>query len=633
MSDAQGINRIWLLILLGISLVYLMFEWAFNAFLVDQVYSFDKDVNFTNIEVRGRFLAATGFSLLLVKGCLPKITVGIKRIALTVLLIAIGFPAAYFGQKALVETLVNSTTAQERMEAQYLLLLKRGLSSGAVQFDGLEFTQEELESVSAKTFVASMGFMTFFSVDFVDRLRGKVDTILNTVADHEAHRALPDVYKEYQPVQKKIKTLYKDYIDAMQKREDEIVLMKRDGARAWQDYYQNLSETYQEQKEKLSKHELDVMTSDFMVLFAQYQKGLRTCHGSGCKKYHDQYRDAVMEAFNDYVEPSSWCLPAQKKKVVLRQGFVMVEREVVGAPICDPLPFDHVHAKILNVVGAAVTWADFIKSDRSIERARARLKEEGLEMPDDWVLDSQEQFISAYEREGIDTINTQIQKEMQDQFKAILPFDLDAQTFVAHPELQRVLKDDFGLDQDDPDIRINMTLQDILNDYLLPKAREQAQNDKDDLEQKAQAFGDGNAREADGKTFVRILLIPPIAMLFSLFFSAANLIEVIAGLCKFNPRISGGLRHGFQIILLCILVFLPVLIPSPITNKASFKYFYNETSETISPAISYASRWMITVQPILYPVGSVSSMVTDRVAPIILKTDEQDRTFTTKAGD
>ena len=155
----------------------------------------------------------------------------------------------------------------------------------------------------------------------------------------------------------------------------------------------------------------------------------------------------------------------------------------------------------------------------------------------------------------------------------------------------------------------------------------------DDLEEKAQAFADGNAREEDGKTFVRILLIPPVAMLFSLFFSAANLIEVLAGLCKFNPRISGALRHGFQMVLLGILVCLPVLMPSPITQKNSFKYFYDKTSETISPSISYASRWMITLQPILYPVGSASSVVTDRIAPINLKTDDQDDIFLNKAGD
>lgn len=622
MNIIKSIDRFWLLILLGVSVVYLLFEWSFNAFLVDQVYSFDQDVNFRNIEVRGRILAATGFSLLLVKAILPRLSLGPRRMFLALCAVAVGFPFAYFGQKALVEHLVNRTTAQERLEAQYLMLLKRGLSGGALQLEGLDFDKDEIKQVSVKTFVASIGFMTFFSPDFAHRLRSQVDVVLEAVANHEAHKAQPKVFDEYLDLQAKIRDYFDDYVNAMQEREDEIAKAENNAQEDWQEYYKKLGEQYQEQRELSAKYKLDLITSEFIDKFAIYQEKLLKCNGKSCDEFHAEYKKAIQEYFDRDIDPEYWCVDGGTRTVIERQGFVNVEREVPLSPVCDPLPFDHVQNKIIEMIGAAQDWGAFVTNQAVIDKAREKLGEEGLIMPEAWRVDDKDAFMSAYMNKATIEIDDAVQDKMREKFDATLGFDLNADSFIADPELQKRIKKEFGLEDSDPDLKLNMDARQILDDYLLPKAREKARDDKQKLDATAESFADGQENEKQGKVFVRVLLIPPVAMLFSLFFSAANLIEVIAGLTKFNPRISPTLRHGFQGVLILGLLMLPVLNPSPITQKASYQYFYDQTAETLSPMISYASRWMITAQPILYPVGKAASLVVDRIAPIELRKKE-----------
>ena len=128
MSDGANKRIPWLrwgAALVVLQAVYLVLELAFNARLVDSVSVASGDY-FEYLAHVGRLLSGAGCTLF-VFGLLQKWRTRspILRVGAHVMAAAIAFPTIYHGQEMLIDSLADSSSAEQRVHAQYIALLKR----------------------------------------------------------------------------------------------------------------------------------------------------------------------------------------------------------------------------------------------------------------------------------------------------------------------------------------------------------------------------------------------------------------------------------------------------------------------------------------------------------------------------
>ena len=150
------------------------------------------------------------------------------------------------------------------------------------------------------------------------------------------------------------------------------------------------------------------------------------------------------------------------------------------------------------------------------------------------------------------------------------------------PKVQRVLKDklELNLSYIDPD----MTKAEFLSLVIKPRFRKQLLKERD------RWLSDSISTE-DGHRALRAVVVHPIALGFSLFFSMLNAVGLLAALArlKFGKTFS----HSLYAVGLVLAVTLPLVIPSA-------DYGMNQFISVIRDDLGMATQWVMTVEPLIY---------------------------------
>ena len=113
----------------------------------------------------------------------------------------------------------------------------------------------------------------------------------------------------------------------------------------------------------------------------------------------------------------------------------------------------------------------------------------------------------------------------------------------------------------------------------------------DDSFKGAQALGSGGSAEAEGEKYARAVLVPPVAIAFSLFFAIVNVLLLgltSAGLSGMRLVKWGGISAG--VILLAPLILGP---------------------RTLLPGLGgFATKWVVTVEGWIYPLAKFFTYMT-----------------------
>lgn len=160
----------WVILL---TLVYLCFELAFNARLLDVVGGHADTHQIEHIERFGRSLSGTAAALLMLQwlirwhnktqGARPSLLLG------TLLLFATGL-TVYFSLKFLVDHLVDASSAERRQTSQNIVLVQQALVRGQVELDGLTDNPELFKQPAGKAFLAQFPWMA----SSIDRIEDKI---------------------------------------------------------------------------------------------------------------------------------------------------------------------------------------------------------------------------------------------------------------------------------------------------------------------------------------------------------------------------------------------------------------------------------------------------------------------------
>jgi len=605
--------RYWVISLLVAQAVYLIFEFSFNSRLVDSIMVSDASY-FDHLSFIGRCISGVGFTLV----CYAAIHYRADRAwwktaSILMVTVLLAFPTMFFGQEKLINYFVDQSSAEQRMHAQYLMLLKKGLANNAVVLKGIDYKKEDLERPAIKTFISSLGFMVFFTPDYIQTVMRNSDQILEHIARQKANKELDKSYPAYLDARKKVEKSMAQYNQANSAYVKKLNQVPQQADNIWRDVFSELQNQWADIQKRSNR---DMIEDNLDALYdglEQYAYGIQSCQKRTfgrdicLNKVTEIYQQKMQQSFGRSVEFTYWCRKIPGKMEYVMQGDNYVKKMQPDRLDCDHIARDdfmrHKMLQLKGIDGAYFdSWAAFLGSKRVADSVRKKLAEKGIHVPESYRIHGRSGFVRGVSSELIPQLKSGFMKQAgKDMGEAIAPM-LDRQHFLALPLIQQPLKQALHLDSSHPPVALNLSEVQFRDQILVPAISKELEKERSRLLSSSGQFADGAKKEAEGKQYVRSILVPPVAMGFSMFFALLNLSGVVAALCL----LAGGRRiwvNSARAAFLAAVVALPLVFSGQIAQTKTFQSIVHETQQATTPALGKFIVWIGNLQPVIYPIG------------------------------
>lgn len=603
----------WLWLLFVLNIAYLIYELAFNSRLVDASVARLSSFDIRALELEGRILSGIGLSLLLLRLITLKnkqTKMFIKQVALA---IAIGFPVMFFGQRVLVDVLIDRTSAEQRMDAQHLLLMKRGLATNSLQLEDIAFDEEDLDSPHTRSFLSVLGLMTFVSPAFVDELKAEADRIIHQVATNEASKELPESYQAYETLQDSIRRAWEAYTTVSDNYWAAQQEISTHAEQAWREVQEGLLSQWQDSQVEGSEEAFTRQVLTLQRSLVTYFRARQRCEEGRFRdecivRVEEIYREEVVDNLGQYIAPTDWCYAPQVVTQNVRRGnrFVTEQRTVQR---CEDLSYEHLNEKLATALGAPASYGQFVASEEVAANVREEMLARDIALPGEWRANDRDLFLETLIAEQAHEIGQHAEQLMQQELGVSLPLDLDADAFIASQPIQDQLHEALQPRDEQMVIALNLTPEQFRDQILLPSYLAYADAERQRLYADAQLLANGQPREEEGKQYVRALIVPPIAMGFSLFFALVNAIGLAASVPVLMGFKRRWLPHLIKVGGLLFVVTIPMLSSAAVTQTPTYRYFNDEFQRSMTTGGALFATWVINTQPVVYPVGRLTSYI------------------------
>ena len=225
--------------------IYLLVELAFNAHLLDVAGGVSDIHDIEKAEHFGRIISGVAAALAVCGSLVcPALARGGATLGWYITVCAcVGTPVVagvYYGEKALVDSLVARSTAEARQDAALLSVASHQLRRNGIEVRGLDLSDDALKSPEGKAFVALFSPIVF-QLPEVGRV---IDDQLNTIVRHAVSDqigGLDGFYdKAYVPSIKQMEGFFGQYADAVERYIKAANAYPKEANKAWSNYVAKL---------------------------------------------------------------------------------------------------------------------------------------------------------------------------------------------------------------------------------------------------------------------------------------------------------------------------------------------------------------------------------------------------------
>tara|TARA_B100000745_G_scaffold16345_1_gene11772 strand:+ start:1360 stop:4191 length:2832 start_codon:yes stop_codon:yes gene_type:complete len=603
-------------VLFVFSAIYLGYELAFNSRIVDGVSGGLSSSHLLAFELEGRILSGIGFTLLLLRYF--KLGGSARQIRRTALICILGFFCMFTGQKLFIDYLVDNSTESERIDAQYIALLKKGILTNSVRLDDIQIPASEIDKPATKAMVVIVGAMVFHSAQFIDQLKQSSSHLIDQAAENDARKSWPESYQRYQQYQQMVIDSWLQYENATQQYHSARDQALTKAALAADDIYISAAQSWREKTQQLDKQQLIQRSLEIKRTVSDYfeakQKTHKYCDNrelleKKCQiKLEQAYRDTVLKEAGRYVAPDYWCYPAREEKVTKTiNGRSHTRVETVQD--CDSMNRKWFERKLVNLITDGKNATHFSEDSSVADKVRSELKKHGITLSPSWRLKDKNTLISALSANAFLEIDSEYSAQITNKLGTYMPPDLTQQQFLVHPLVVKPLLDALGGDVQRTKIDLNLSPEVFFEKIHKPKYIAMYNERKRRLLNDGELFDNGEVNEDLGKSYYRSIVVPPLAMSFSLFFGLLNLFAFISTLLalKISPVWLAKLIGSGSLSL--IFVAYPLAFPSETVTSKAFSYFQQQLNDEYHPSASIFSAWVVDTQPLIYSTGHLLSEV------------------------
>ena len=637
----QASSAVWRFILLLASACYLPIELVVNSSLVSVAGSSDLTrESLESLELFGRTVSACGFSLLLI-GLLTRSESLVRNIINATLITIFAWPAAFIGQKELIDAyIITPSTAEQRQQAYGSRMVRTAIESGALEIEGVDYDTAREDDPAQMTFMTVFGGLVYVDPLLLESIKSHAPTLVEQHARRQVDGQFDTAYAAYSTARDEMRGRYDQYQEIMttyrQKQKSIPAEVEKQARKA----EVKIEEGRQSYLEKSLDYEKRATAgakklAPWMYKYFHYQNS-KVC-GKRCKaRLRENYEKRMRENGLAGTPPSYWLV---REEVTTKDNVKDMAFEAVGT-----LGISLVFAGLDKMLGGDGGWEDeryfytkderhyhykLVNHEKNLARfekkvgipyglkardafmdhpaagrvLRAQFAKSDIRLPKGWL---------PYETERVKlAINQMLDRKLKSELErniaksgAKIPIGLSWRGFQRHDSVQSAFKGVLGELYREP-VLLTWNNKQFEDKIIEPSIQAETKRLLAALEANQKEFADGGELESDGKHALRSVVVPPIAMAISLFLSIATAIRLILGF--FAPLLKRvrGLSHGLFGIALIAVIGLPLAVDAiaESDDRSANEYFVKTLEKHSHVITAVALKWTLAVQPIVYPLG------------------------------
>ncbi|MFS1428953.1 hypothetical protein LMH73_017870 [Vibrio splendidus] len=582
----------WIWFLIAFELLYILSEFALNAALLNAggglVITRE---GIDDLEKAGRLLSGVGLGLLIF-GLLSDNCSFRKRLLRFALTLGVSVPLMYAAQSFLIEDIIVANASPElKSRSQVLIKYKEGMVTGDYNIgNAFPVNQDNLIAPEA---------LTLNSLYTVLLLDSKL-TYTNLTQDPKSW--LPSLVAARQEVKKE--GMHEAYAKASERIESEwksyhngtMELLKVTPENAWNDVLKEAKKGYAEYKvarnEKLPikigneffKNRLSrKLEKQFDIAFNKPGCARR----AGCQNIQFRKVESIMKAVTKRENNwRTWC-----------DGNECPGSDLFLAKKVAHLYSDEFYAES-GYSYHIDSLSEFMNQSKTKDKIFDLFAEKDIDLSSIKTL-NRANFIKVYSKQAIEKFGGDVTG---------LRNGLTKQQFVNLGFIQSPFKT-IMRGHYKANVPLGLTKEQFFVRYIKPKLNAEVDHEYLLIKNAVKEFAKNGSRFEEGNTYLKAVVVPPIALFFSLFFSLFALARLplrfleISQLKKSEPW-KVKLKRILTTLDLCAILALPVLKSnSGFTSDEAMARFETLRGDALPPMQALGYKWVMGIEPIIYPVG------------------------------
>jgi len=610
-------NR-WIYGMILIGFFYLVFEFSFNAMLLDTAGGIPTKEKLDLVELYGRIISAAGLSILVFSGLRD------KSLFKLLLITALFGTTMFFGQKMAIDYVVNQSSAEERITAEYMTMLKNNIIAGQNIIDGVAVDNENADTPTSKAFLATMGGMVALSSELTETAKSEgIKSVRDGVAK-KYYENMDDSYKGYLKFRNELHKTWKKYREASREYQKTVGSAGKQANDIWVRVNSEADQSwgaFLDEKSKLQKSAEKSAPGLNDQLYKYFSNKAR-CRTQRCVNDMDaRYRQAMINNFGTKagrdLSPLYWTevegalekigktfwyggqinvSTFQDSNIYTGEDLVPRIIELKKPVFKDQSGFDY---------DISSKWA-YLDSEGMRKRIIKKASGENIRLVSSWQLNGSAAFVRAAKKMIINRANQEFKNGANQKYGLSISAGKSWKRFVADKKVQARIKSKLsalyvkGISMDYSEAQFKRHIIDAkINDETKAIVRR--------LTKETDLYADGEKHAGYGKDMFRAILVPPVALSLSLFFGLFNLAMLMFAVLSIvfakKPWLSTA-RIMFASTSIALILILPFIFAgNDVANSDTYAYLFQQTASN-SGVFAYAFEWIVRIQPIVYPVGS-----------------------------
>lgn len=246
---------------------------------------------------------------------------------------------------------------------------------------------------------------------------------------------------------------------------------------------------------------------------------------------------------------------------------------------------------------------EFRKTLRTIELINLDLSEAGLSLDVTWN-GQQSTFSQSLTKKGSSEWNQEMGKHGLGGISPGLTFRAFEQSGTVQEQLKEHMQSFYR-----DGMRVGLSKDDFTEQVIMPTNEASIRQWIEKAKNRSVDLGDGGSREEEGRQFVRALIVPPIALILSLFFSLLTLAKLPLRAVSFVDKYKGDVpwvtkaRKFIMAGDLVAILSLPLAKSDSKIMKSSIFELMSKKAKDAVPLGNVGIIWLIKGEPIIYKTG------------------------------
>lgn len=261
-------------------------------------------------------------------------------------------------------------------------------------------------------------------------------------------------------------------------------------------------------------------------------------------------------------------------------------------------------------------WADYLKSLREHRytpttvprmgwpRVRRDVQAKGVPVGSEWEPSDRASFDAAIRSKVEAEASRRYRSSIDAQFGAgaAVPVNLTYEQFLAQPAIQRKWREGLKIRDAGAVLKPKMTVKEYSAISYDPQLDKAVEDTVRKYKAEAASFDVGGANQEVGEQAMRALLVPPIALGFSLIGAMVHLAKFSLCLVRF---ISSAKKWNRIVVIGSIITIMlsALLAPNAISGSRVFTYFQAQTRNQLGWIAERSLTWVVQAQPYGYPIN------------------------------